>query len=127
MKGALVAAGLAGAFFGLFAAAGLTWLDAGELGAAAWELGIAHPPGFPVFTQLHGLVMHLVPFGDAAFRGALASGLLPKALNWLGVATAVGGMATLAPGFEAAEMVFGLGSIAWFVWIGVALLRDRTA
>ena len=58
---------------------------------------------------------------------ALASGLLPKALNWLGVATAVGGMATLAPGFEAAEMVFGLGSIAWFVWIGVALLRDRTA
>lgn len=58
---------------------------------------------------------------------ALASGALPKFLNWLGVATAVGGMATLAPGFEAAEMVFGLGSIAWFVWIGVALLRDRTA
>ena len=58
---------------------------------------------------------------------ALASGALPKALNWLGVATAVGGMATLVPGFEAAEMAFGLGSIAWFVWIGTALLRDRTA
>lgn len=58
---------------------------------------------------------------------ALASGALPKALNWLGVTTAVAGLATLAPGFEAAEMVFGLGSIAWFVWIGTALLRDRTA
>ena len=58
---------------------------------------------------------------------ALASGTLPKALNWLGVATAVAGLATLTPGFEAAEMVFGLGSIAWFVWIGAALLRNRTA
>ena len=62
--------------FGLFAAPGLTWLDAGELGAAAWEAGIAHPPGMPVFAQIHGLIMHALPIGDAAFRGNLASALL---------------------------------------------------
>ena len=37
---------------------------------------MAHPPGFPVFTQVHGAVMRLVPLGDVAFRGNLASGLL---------------------------------------------------
>ncbi|MCB9548846.1 MAG: DUF2723 domain-containing protein [Myxococcales bacterium] len=138
MKGALVAAGLAGAFFGLFAAAGLTWLDAGELGAAAWELGIAHPPGFPVFTQLHGLVMHLVPFGDAAFRGALASGLfgagavgcLVAAARWLDVrplpavlgalAMATSGLFTL----HAVTIEVYSGAACWVaavLWLGLRL------
>lgn len=74
-----IAAGVVGIVFGLLAAPGLTWLDAGELGAAAWEAGIAHPPGFPLFSQIHGLVMHALPIGDAAFRGNLASGLLGAA------------------------------------------------
>lgn len=72
---ALVAA-IVGTVFGLCAAPGLTWLDAGELGAAAFEIGIAHPPGFVVFAQIHGLIMHALPIGDAAFRGNLASGLM---------------------------------------------------
>ncbi len=62
--------------YALGAAPGLTWLDAGELGAAAWELGVAHPPGAPVFALLHKAVMLAVPVGDAAFRGNVASGLL---------------------------------------------------
>lgn len=64
------------AAYALGAAPGLTWLDAGELGAAAWELGVAHPPGVPVFALLHKAVMLAVPVGDAAFRGNVASGLL---------------------------------------------------
>jgi hypothetical protein len=71
-----IAAAIAGVIFGIFAAPGLTWLDAGELGAAAWEAGVAHPPGMPVFTQIHGLIMHALPIGDAAFRGNLASAFL---------------------------------------------------
>lgn len=71
-----LAAAILGVVFGLLAAPGLTWLDAGELGAAAWEAGIAHPPGFPLFSQIHGLLMHALPIGDAAFRGNLASALL---------------------------------------------------
>ncbi len=54
----------------------------------------------------------------AAWRGAL-----PRGLNVLGVVSAVAGVATVIPAFEAAEMVFGLGLIVWFVWLGVALLR----
>jgi len=65
-----------GTLFVFAAAPGLTWLDAGELGAAAHELGIAHPPGFSAFAVIHHGVMRLVPLGDAAFRGNLASALL---------------------------------------------------
>ena len=49
---------------------------------------------------------------------------LPRWLNFVGVVTAVAGLATVVPDFEAIEMVFGLGSIIWFVGIGVTLLRD---
>ena len=57
-------------------APGLTWLDAGELMAASHELGIAHPPGFPLFIMLHKFVAMVVPFGEIAFRGNLASAVL---------------------------------------------------
>ncbi|MEE2757178.1 MAG: DUF2723 domain-containing protein [Myxococcota bacterium] len=60
-------------------APGLTWLDAGELTAASSELGISHPPGMPVFAMLHKGIMALFPFGDAAFRGNLASAMLGAA------------------------------------------------
>ncbi len=65
-----------GALFALVAAPGLTWLDAGELGAAAHELGVAHPPGFAAYTVIHHGLMRLLPFGDVAFRGNLASAVL---------------------------------------------------
>ncbi len=65
-----------GALCGLLAAPGVTWLDAGELGAAAAELGVAHPPGFPLYAMVHKAVMLLVPLGDLGFRGNLASGLM---------------------------------------------------
>ncbi len=57
-------------------APGLTWLDAGELAAASNELGIAHPPGMPLFAMLHKGLVSLIPFGDLAFRGNLASALI---------------------------------------------------
>jgi hypothetical protein len=61
--------------FIIFLAPSVTSNDAGELGAAAFELGIAHPPGFPVFTIfLNGLIQTLA-FGEIGFRGNLGSGL----------------------------------------------------
>ena len=55
----------------------------------------------------------------------LITARLPRWLNVVGVVTAVAGLVTVVPDFEA-EMVFGLGSIIWFVGVGVALLRHRT-
>lgn len=61
---------------------GLTWLDAGELGAAAGELGVAHPPGFALFTLLtHGL-MRGAPLGELAWRANLASVFFLSASVW---------------------------------------------
>lgn len=49
---------------------------------------------------------------------------LPRWLNWVGIVTAAAGMVTLVPDFEAAEMTFGLGSIVWFVGVGIVLRRN---
>ncbi|MDW3214724.1 MAG: hypothetical protein R8G01_12040 [Ilumatobacteraceae bacterium] len=58
----------------------------------------------------------------------LLTARLPRWLNVTGVVTAVAGLFTVVPAFEAIEMVFGLGSIVWFVGAGIALLRsDETA
>ncbi|MCB1028987.1 MAG: DUF4386 family protein [Microthrixaceae bacterium] len=55
----------------------------------------------------------------------LSTARLPRWLNLVGILTAVAGLVTVVPEFEAAEMVFGLGSIVWFVGVGITLLRDR--
>ena len=80
--------------FVLGAAPGLTWLDAGELGASAWELGIPHPTGFPLFALAHKAVMLALPVGEIAFRGNLASGSLAAAA--LGLFFAAGRRAQLS-------------------------------
>lgn len=42
--------------------------DSGELIAAAQELGVAHPPGYPVFTMLAWLAIKLVPGESVAWK-----------------------------------------------------------
>ncbi len=54
---------------------------------------------------------------------ALRSGAFRPGLAVLGVVVGVAGLWTLVPQVEAAAALFGLGSIAWLVWAGVALLR----
>ncbi|OXB57949.1 hypothetical protein ASZ78_009356 [Callipepla squamata] len=53
--------------------------DAGELITAAYELGVAHPPGYPLFTLLAGLAMRLLPGGSAAGRVNLLGAVLGAA------------------------------------------------
>lgn len=50
---------------------------------------------------------------------------LPRWLNGLGAVTALAGVVTMVPDFEAAEMVFGLGSIVWFIGVGIVLRRSK--
>ena len=49
--------------------------DDGLFLMVAKHLGIAHPPGYPLFTGIANLFMQL-PFGTDAFRGHLASAFL---------------------------------------------------
>ncbi|XP_013409031.2 transmembrane protein 260-like, partial [Lingula anatina] len=42
--------------------------DSGELIVAAHELGVPHPPGYPLFTMISKLAISLLPVGNVAYR-----------------------------------------------------------
>jgi hypothetical protein len=56
--------------------------DGSELATVPYVLGLAHSPGYPLYTWLGFLFSHLIPLGDVAYRinlmsavmGALAAG-----------------------------------------------------
>jgi len=50
---------------------------------------------------------------------------LPKALNWLGIATGLLGLASIVPPLSDAAVAFGMLQIPWLVWLGICLLRTR--
>lgn len=91
---------LAAAAFALMAAPGITWMDHGELAAAAFTLGGAHPPGHPVHTLL-GKLATLIPVGEIGFRVTLVS-----ALSMAATASGVVALArTLVPSERVASLV----------------------
>lgn len=53
----------------------------------------------------------------------LRTAQLSRPLSWLGVAIGVAGIVSVLPPLRDAGYVFGLLQIAWFVWLGVGLLR----
>jgi hypothetical protein len=67
---------------------------------------------------LGGLLTLLVSL--AALRG----GGLPRGLNILGLVVGAVGIITIVPGLSAMTGMFGLSQIIWFVWLGIALLRN---
>ncbi len=57
---------------------------------------------------------------------AMRTGGLPRALNYLGVVVGAAGCLTIVPALgELGAMIFGLGQIVWFVWLGLVLLRSH--
>lgn len=58
---------------------------------------------------------------------ALSQSLLPKLLNYLGMAIGAAGVLTIFPPLDELGAVFGLGQIAWFIWLGIVLLSAPVA
>lgn len=57
---------------------------------------------------------------------ALRTGVLPKVLNWLGVAIGVAGVLSVVPVLRDVGYGFGLLQIVWFVWLGIVMLRTTS-
>jgi len=64
-------------------APGILPADSGEFQFVTHVLGIAHPPGYPLYTLL-GKLFTLLPFGDVAYRVNLFSAII-AALTLVGV------------------------------------------
>lgn len=64
-------------------------LDSPELTAAAWRLGIAHAPGYPLYTLAGWLFSHAFPIGTVAYRLNLLSALFAAAAALLVYAAAL--------------------------------------
>jgi hypothetical protein len=54
---------------------------------------------------------------------ALRGGSLPRVLNYLGLLIGAAGIISAVPGLGDVVMLFGLGQIVWFIWLGIVLLR----
>lgn len=102
-------------------APGLTWAndgsDGGDLIAAAYTGGVAHPTGYPLYLLLARL-FQFVPLGSLAYRTNLLSALattLTAALIYRIVTRALdepGARRTWLPGLIAG-FAFGLAPLAW--------------
>jgi len=49
--------------------------DSGELVSAAYTWGVAHPPGYPLYMFLGGIITHIITFSTVAWRMGLLSSL----------------------------------------------------
>jgi len=86
--------------------------DTGELQTVAAILGIAHPPACPAFVLLGWTFVHVVPFGEAAWRVdlmcavavAIAVGLLHATARRFGVSRWPAALVTI--GFATASVVW---------------------
>ncbi|KAM4779455.1 protein O-mannosyl-transferase TMEM260 isoform 5-T6 [Cyanocitta cristata] len=85
--------------------------DAGELITAAYELGVAHPPGYPLFTLLAKVATGL-PGGSPAFRVNLLCGLVGAAAASLLFYTVFRLSGSYAGGILAAG-VFSFSRLTW--------------
>lgn len=108
----LVAAGFVLLIHCLTLAPTVTGEDSGELITAAWYFGVPHPPGYPLWTILCGLWLHVFPLGNIAWRANLFSAVC--------TAVAVGVLAALLrrmgfrpPAACSAAVVAGLTTAVW--------------
>lgn len=114
---------------------GLGWLDAGDFATASASLGVPHPTGFPLLTQL-GTLVGLLPVGSLGTRTAWLSAVATGVAVWLLVdALFRGGSARAVPLalLVAAASLHGIATLniharttevyALSLLLGAALLR----
>lgn len=114
--------------------------DSGELIGAVASAGVIHPPGYPLYSLLGSLFMHL-PFGSLAFRlnllsavaDALAAAVLALAVArrtrvpFAGLVT--GSLFAFAPGvwhYAIVAEVFALNNLAIALLVWLAVLYEGT-
>lgn len=68
--------------------------------------------------MLGGLWMLLISWAALRSRG------LPKTLNYLGLGIGAAGILSALPELGNVGLIFGLGQIVWFVWLGIIMLRQ---
>ncbi|XP_054652973.1 transmembrane protein 260 isoform X2 [Dunckerocampus dactyliophorus] len=86
--------------------------DSGELITTACELGVAHPPGYPIFTLLSWLAMCLLPTISPAYSVNLMSSVL-GALACGTLCMTVCRLAGPGPGAALAGGVFAVSRLSW--------------
>lgn len=86
-------------------------LDSPELATAAYTLGIAHEPGYPLYTVTGWLFSHAFPVGNVAFRLNLLSAVFASAAVGLTFLTA---MRLTQRTLLAAAGALALGFSYWF-------------
>lgn len=98
-----------------------SWGDSGELAAVCRTLGIAHPTGYPLYTLLGWLWIHLLPWGEPAWRmnlfsalcAAAAGGILTTVFHrWTAEFSNNDAFAALA-GAALAALAVGLAPLYW--------------
>lgn len=84
-----------------------------------WEILTAVELGLGGGNEIAGGVWILI-VSLAGLRG----GALSRIPAFIGIATGAGGLATIVPPLgDTAGAVFGLGAIAWFIAVGIVLVR----
>jgi len=86
--------------------------DVGEMDTVPYILGIAHPPGYPLYTQIGWAFTHLLPFGSVAFRMSVLSAIALALTAWLVWRIVVDVSADPLAGLAAA-LLFAFGEDVW--------------
>ena len=96
----------------------LSHTGSSEQAAQLWRMITTIENGLGGGNEIAGSVW-VITVGLAAW----GSGILPRFLSTFGFVIGGCGLLTILPPLEAFGMVFGLGFILWFAWVGVVLIR----
>ena len=100
------------AFYSFYAAKTVQGLDCGEFITVAAAGGVAHPPGYPLFTFLSRIFCATIPISTVAYRASLVSSLMAAGtLSLLSIATAIITKRTFDGMFV--SLLLGTSSLFW--------------
>ena len=88
--------------------------DTGEMVSVAHTLGIAHPPGYPLYTLVSKLWLIILPFGNSGYMLNVLSALSGAAAAWLMYRIFIAlRLGRVTAGFLA--LVFAFSYLQWYL------------